>query len=347
LILLDVNLPDINGFDVCQSIREIESKTLKNEIENWTPVIFLTAYTEDHNLKRGIDVGGDDYLIKPIKPQTVKAKILAMQRILNLQKRLKQQNQKLSSMLNVFSRAITDQIRNPLASIIACSDNILRHIDKESKKNVEIATQVSVDLKTVNDYMEQRGILRNIEMMRESIFSLDSRVTGLSDIAYATYQLDEDKQVVNMTNMLHEVVDAIQTGKRLKKHKIDFDIKNIEKNSFSICTPKQIYHSLYQILENTIETLKPQKSSSITIKAHTLMDQIQIIFEDNGINANSDYYKKACVPFCSLKSDQLGIRLTIASDLIENKNGGEIEIIPLLPRGSTCAIRLPKARNLN
>lgn len=57
LILLDVALPDGNGFEICRKVKE-----------RWgTPVIFLTAAEEEADVVRGLDIGADDYIIKPFR----------------------------------------------------------------------------------------------------------------------------------------------------------------------------------------------------------------------------------------------------------------------------------------
>lgn len=75
LILLDIIMPGLDGFEVAQRIRQLERDG------EWTPIIFLTARTGDEDLERGIEVGGDDYLIKPVSEIVLKAKVRAMQRI--------------------------------------------------------------------------------------------------------------------------------------------------------------------------------------------------------------------------------------------------------------------------
>ena len=75
LVLLDVVLPDIDGFVVAQRIRALEKPG------DWTPIIFLSALSDDTNIEHGIAAGGDDYLLKPISEIVFGAKIRAMQRI--------------------------------------------------------------------------------------------------------------------------------------------------------------------------------------------------------------------------------------------------------------------------
>ena len=78
LIVLDVMLPDIDGFALCQQIRKITS----------VPILFLTARTGDLDKLMGLGIGGDDYITKPFNPFEVAARIRAHLRRQNLNKSL-------------------------------------------------------------------------------------------------------------------------------------------------------------------------------------------------------------------------------------------------------------------
>ncbi|MDD5056240.1 MAG: diguanylate cyclase [Sideroxydans sp.] len=82
IVLLDVQLPDIDGFDVSKAIRKLEGKG------EWSAIIFLTSMANDADLARGIEAGGDDYLTKPIAQVVLHAKIRAMQRLVEMQRQL-------------------------------------------------------------------------------------------------------------------------------------------------------------------------------------------------------------------------------------------------------------------
>ncbi len=75
LILLDIIMPGMDGFEAARRIRQLE------QAGEWTPIIFLTARTSDEDLEKAIAVGGDDYLIKPVSEIVLAAKVRAMQRI--------------------------------------------------------------------------------------------------------------------------------------------------------------------------------------------------------------------------------------------------------------------------
>lgn len=91
IILLDAQLPDIDGFDVALKIRAQE------KAEDWTAIIFLTSMDKDEDLARGIEVGGDDYLMKPISEVVLKAKIRAMYRLVEMQRSLVTLTQELNA----------------------------------------------------------------------------------------------------------------------------------------------------------------------------------------------------------------------------------------------------------
>jgi DNA-binding response OmpR family regulator len=70
LILLDIMLPDMDGFTVCQRIRQFSS----------VPIIMLTAKGEEQDRVRGLDVGADDYLVKPFSVMEMLARVRAVLR---------------------------------------------------------------------------------------------------------------------------------------------------------------------------------------------------------------------------------------------------------------------------
>lgn len=91
LILLDIILPGIDGFEVARRIRAMEKPG------EWTPIIFLTGLTKDEDLERGIEAGGDDYLLKPVSEVVLGAKLRAMQRIVQMRHSLLVLTRKLDS----------------------------------------------------------------------------------------------------------------------------------------------------------------------------------------------------------------------------------------------------------
>ena len=85
LVLLDVNMPIMNGYQCVQHIRE---NCQKGNL--WIPIIFLSANVTEDAIVKGIDSGGDDYLLKPITQKVLTAKLRAMSRIADMRKELEE-----------------------------------------------------------------------------------------------------------------------------------------------------------------------------------------------------------------------------------------------------------------
>lgn len=79
IILLDVNMPKMDGFEVCMKIRELVS----------CPIIFLTAREEEQDRIKGLEIGGDDYILKPFSLKELEARIKAH---LNREERVKKKS---------------------------------------------------------------------------------------------------------------------------------------------------------------------------------------------------------------------------------------------------------------
>jgi diguanylate cyclase (GGDEF)-like protein len=91
LILLNILLPDIDGFTLAQRIRGLENP---NE---WTPIIFLSSLGKDEDIEMAIAAGGDDCLQKPVSEIVLRAKVAAMQRIIQMRTSLVVLTRKLDS----------------------------------------------------------------------------------------------------------------------------------------------------------------------------------------------------------------------------------------------------------
>jgi DNA-binding response OmpR family regulator len=89
LVMLDVLMPDMDGYSVARAMRSYR-------IDDWVPIIFLSAKEDDQDLERGIEAGGDDYLVKPVSYVVLNAKIRAMQRIDDMRQRLLQLSNELA-----------------------------------------------------------------------------------------------------------------------------------------------------------------------------------------------------------------------------------------------------------
>src|SRR5210317_684478 len=75
VVLLDLRLPDLSGFEVCRALRATST----------VPIIIITAQTETQDLVAGLEAGADDYVTKPVVPKELAARIRALLRRVHLQ----------------------------------------------------------------------------------------------------------------------------------------------------------------------------------------------------------------------------------------------------------------------
>lgn len=91
LVIMDVEMPGLDGFETTRLVREFFG-------ERWVPIIFVTGMGDESSYQRGIEAGGDDYMIKPVSPVILKAKLRAFERIVGMQHQLQALNQELQDL---------------------------------------------------------------------------------------------------------------------------------------------------------------------------------------------------------------------------------------------------------
>ncbi len=118
LVLLDVMLPGIDGFEACRRLK-------KTYGDKAAPVIFITAKTQSDDIVTGLEAGGVDYLPKPFKPKEVIARIrthLHNQFLREQAQTLVEQLSRANAAKNKFLGMAAHDLRNPLASIRGLSE---------------------------------------------------------------------------------------------------------------------------------------------------------------------------------------------------------------------------------
>lgn len=135
LILLDIQMPGMDGYEVCQRVKA-DTKTTD------IPVIFLSALTETSDIIKGFDVGGVDYVSKPFQFKEVLARVesqlaVSQQRkeIEALRERDRQQFQAIVDLKDKFIQGFVHDMKNPLTAILLYSD-MMRQIPPQSDDEI-------------------------------------------------------------------------------------------------------------------------------------------------------------------------------------------------------------------
>ncbi len=162
LILLDINMPDMNGYEVCERLK-VDANTRD------IPVIFISALSETENVVRGFELGGVDYITKPFQFREVVARVqnqlmLAYQRrqIEALRAQDRQYFESLNRMKDQFIRMATHDLRNPLNVILGYTHVLNR---------LEVAPS------------DKSLLQQSVENIRDSVEKMRMLVTDMLDLA--------------------------------------------------------------------------------------------------------------------------------------------------------------------
>ncbi|MGR9114565.1 MAG: GGDEF domain-containing response regulator [Gammaproteobacteria bacterium] len=174
LIMMDIEMPDLNGFETTRAIRELNA-------DDWFPIIFLTSKTDDESYAKGVKAGGDAYLVKPINPLRLQMQILAMERIYKMRLKLQSvQNELLLANQALTHTSLHDQLTG-LANRRHFDINLPREFE-QAKREKEPLSLIMCDIdyfKAYNDYYGHVAGDGCLKKVAETIASLSHRATDL------------------------------------------------------------------------------------------------------------------------------------------------------------------------
>jgi diguanylate cyclase (GGDEF)-like protein len=180
LVLMDALMPVLDGYGAAQRIRAMEP-------DGWTPIIFLSSAEADQDVERGIDSGGDDYLVKPVSRVVLHAKIRAMQRIDEMRRRMGEMTRSLAEANRELARLNNEDVLTGLANR-RCFDDALRRQTREAQAAEQPLSLVMVDVdffKPYNDHLGHqagdeclRSVARVLEAQRDKAREVAARYGG-------------------------------------------------------------------------------------------------------------------------------------------------------------------------
>ncbi|NLK62836.1 MAG: response regulator [Fusobacteria bacterium] len=148
LILLDINMPGLNGYEVCEQLK-------KNEITEKIPVIFLSALNDKFDKVKAFEVGGVDYVTKPFHFEELNSRVRTHIKIKKLQNEIEYKNQNLEK---IVEEKVTEIKNSQLATIITIT-KLSEARDDDTGRHIE---RLSTFSKMIAQNLYERGIYKEI-----------------------------------------------------------------------------------------------------------------------------------------------------------------------------------------
>ncbi|MFK8012851.1 MAG: HD domain-containing phosphohydrolase [Marinicellaceae bacterium] len=148
LVLLDVMMPDINGFQVCEFMKK--DKRLKD-----IPVIFLTAKTDIDSISKAFQIGGSDFITKPFHPEELLARVSTHLELFSSRQKLKQQNQALENKIEVRESRLNSEMEMNQKEMISILTELMEATSDETGQHLHRVALMSKLLAHYHDSLSE------------------------------------------------------------------------------------------------------------------------------------------------------------------------------------------------
>jgi len=321
LILLDVMMPGIDGYEVTRRIRS-------NTELPYIPILLITAFTES-SVVEGLDAGADDFIRKPFDTDELLARVRSLLRL----KHSLDEQQKMARQREDFVSRMTHDLRTPLVA----SDRMLNLFQQE------IFCKISPEMKQA------------IAVMIRSNHNLTQMVNNLLEV----YRIEAGKKTLNsetcnLAEMLIEVVEELNPIANDKGLTLKVDTSALEKlgENAGIVTGDRL--ELRRVFSNLIgNAIKFTDTGGIEARIFESAENndknlVTIEIEDTGYGIAAEDQATIFERFRQGRNKRAGSGLGLhLSRLIVEAHGGAIELFSEVGKGSVFTVRLPKQSQLN
>lgn len=310
LVLLDIMMPDIDGFEVCRRFKE-------NPKLSDVPIIFISALNDTKDIVKALTSGGADYITKPFKAEEVRVRVATHLNIYFQQKEL----QKLNAQKDKFFSIIAHDLRGPFSSFLGVTqllDEMLPELSREEIRDFAASMRTSAT---------------NLYSLLENLLQWAKNQQGLTPFTPM-------KEL-----MLSLVNESILTLLEPAKNKGIEIVNNIDGDIEVFADKNMLQTVIRNLVSNAIKFTPKGGNITLSAKANSASD-VEISVKDSGIGMNETMVNNLFQ--LDAKTNRpgtegemsTGIGLLLCKDFVET-HGGEIRVESEEGKGSVFHFNIP------
>ncbi|MBD2455675.1 hybrid sensor histidine kinase/response regulator [Nostoc sp. FACHB-87] len=375
LILLDVQMPVMDGFETCSRLKD-------NPKTRDIPVIFTTALSDIGNKLKGLSLGAVDYITKPFEQEEVLARVMLHWRMHKLTQKLQHltetleeqvaertaslqqaqirlvQQEKLST-LGELVAGVAHEINNPIGCLINNIPAAKEHVTALLQALELYQSEVKQPSESLQQSLEDLDIEFVAEDLPKLLGSMHLSTDRIKEISLALRTFSRMDNTSKIPFDLHQGLDSTllilqHRLKALGERPAIQVIKQYGVLPLVECYPGQINQVFMNILANAIDALEEfnhrhsfneikTNSNQITITTTMIHKFVKIMIADNGNGMNEEVKQKIFDHSFTTKGigKGTGLGLAIAHQIVVEKHKGNIDVYSQLGCGTTFVLTLP------
>ncbi|MEM7536501.1 MAG: response regulator [Chloroflexota bacterium] len=228
LILLDINMPEMDGYEVCQRLK-MDEKTSN------IPVIFISAMDDIADKMQAFRVGGVDYIAKPFQVEEVLARVRTHLSLQKLQNELQWKNQQLEDLLNEKDELlgiVAHDLKNPLTSIQLTINPILQRLDTFSRTELQNRlSRIRDSVSNMNSIIKHLLDANRIESRKLVVKTNPTDVNMIAEQVIKSYQPRAMSKQIELTAQFEPALPFALVDTTLWKQVVDNLVSNAIKYS--------------------------------------------------------------------------------------------------------------------
>lgn len=364
LILLDIMMPDMDGFETCERLKlSVETRDI--------PIIFMTALSNTADKVKGLSIGGADYITKPFQQDEVLARLLSQLKLHILSREISQQNFKLQAelkqrrtaeaalqsaiqqleatqkkvvaqeklaSLGSLASGIAHELCNPLNFIINYAESSEELLNPFKEATINFAENSGLEeeggaLKLIQDIHENLSIIHQHGIRAEKIINCMMQHAQFENNSYENIYLN---------NLISESLKLAYS--QFSSKESDFDVSIYENYDESIGSIDAIASDLNRVFINLLNNAfyavhdRKKKSSlgnnnspykpEVWLQTTRYKDNIEIRIRNNGEAIPAELKEQVFQPFFTTKppGKGIGLGLSLSYDIVVGRHGGSISL---------------------